>query len=316
MITCAPAQFSWNYTGPEGQLLLDITDDAVLQSSNPPPTTKCPRDNPITFIVTYDADPLAFNFTWPAVKVSQGSYIVEGLIYSNGVPILSAQSAVFEVLNGTDTSCVVSIPSSSSSPSSPTQSPSLASPSSSTMGGPVLSSSSKESNKGTIAGAIVGAIALISILSICLIILRRNRYRHSSATRTWRPRLVRFACLNYRKFTTGSQFKKHSKSKKAPVSTRLEQRISDPFSNKHAAPGGVGVVERTSDDDATAFSYSEEKIVGAENGRAAMVIGAGNDAISPLPYTYPTRRSSLNSASVRRTRGKQRELYRRERRIR
>jgi hypothetical protein len=108
--------------------------------------------------------------------------------------------------------------------------------------------------------------------------------------------------LTYGKYTTGSvasQFKKNSKSKKAPLSTRLEQRMSDPFSNKHAAPGGAGVVERTSDDDATAFSHSEEKIVGAENGSAVMVIGAGNDAISPLPHTYPTRRSSLNSASVR-----------------
>ncbi|KAJ7457326.1 hypothetical protein FB451DRAFT_1509517 [Mycena latifolia] len=170
LTTCAPATITWSYESAT-PLLPDLT--LGLANEN------------ITIVIT---DGLiqrqAQKYTWPSVNLTEGIYNLVALLLL--APTNPSQFAV-QVSNGTDTSCLTSAsnparPSAVSSSS--TDIPASSASRSSTTSNASERGSSRPS-RGVIAGAVVGALALITgVLTAYFCVYRRSpRRKHPSHDR-------------------------------------------------------------------------------------------------------------------------------------
>lgn len=162
MTTCQSGNISWNYSSlASAELTLKLTDVNVNQSgaTTPPPN--------ITQTLESNIDVASGSWTWQQVNVSSGYYVVEGSVNDD-----STQSEAFFVANGSDTSCILS----QSSPSTTT--PSIASP-----------STAKRINIGAIVGGIIGGVVIIAAILALLLFCKSKRPSRSSR----RPNNVRWA---------------------------------------------------------------------------------------------------------------------------
>jgi len=184
-ITCQTASLLWFYTGPDGLINIFATNAGVSQSdpapsltsSRPPNTfTNARRAVPggaasatplITVPIGGNINPASLSFTWQSVNVPQGWYILNASMPTRSY---SAISTPFFVHNGTNTSCLTSIVTSSSpAGSTPTGNPpaSTSSP---------AAPSGSSTNLGAIVGVSIAAVAIVAaILLVWLCLHRRGK---------------------------------------------------------------------------------------------------------------------------------------------
>ncbi|KAG6872586.1 hypothetical protein C0995_008653 [Termitomyces sp. Mi166 len=179
LISCAPASFNWVYTGPNGLFSFFLTEgvgqdtatsEPFADSSNPNARSLYRRDNvKIASSISVSSGIGQLNVT--SLSVPQGRYRLLAIATSIS-PSYSAQSSVFIVNEGTNTSCLSSLSTSSSTSTlSSSATSDLASITSSDVSSastsatvvPVGEISSTPVNKGAIAGGVVaGAVVLIA----------------------------------------------------------------------------------------------------------------------------------------------------------
>ncbi|KAF8970434.1 hypothetical protein BDZ97DRAFT_1791367 [Flammula alnicola] len=128
----------------------------------------------VTALVATNVEPYNMEYTWPAVDIAQGWYILNASMSSMSY---STTSSPFFVHNGTDTSCFTSNSGTSSTSATPTGSQ----PSSSSPSTPLpsislpQSASSSSTNLGVIIGVSIGAVALVAaVFSLWLCFYRKR----------------------------------------------------------------------------------------------------------------------------------------------
>lgn len=175
--TCQDTLIQWEYAGSSGELLtLGISNVNVTQTGiDPaPPLTIQP--------LAYDLAPGADNWTWSPVNLTMGYYFVIG-----GAGKIAAQSDIFLITNGSDTSCLVAptptpAPSSTMVTSTSSSSTRSHSVTSSPTGAPT--STAKKSNAGAIAGGVVGGILVLLLIGGIIMMLMRRKNRSARARRS------------------------------------------------------------------------------------------------------------------------------------
>ncbi|OCH91258.1 hypothetical protein OBBRIDRAFT_531341 [Obba rivulosa] len=186
--TCSEVSIPWAYSGPPQQFSLGV----IPNRAPSPDSSASSPGGLIAMNLETDNSP----FTWTQVNVPAGTYSLTAV----GLAVGSDMPFVFQVLNGSDTSCVASFsssipPSSSTMASSPSSSPSSTSAfsgtSSQTSGAGQSSSStvsstssvsssvtplpvsdvSTKSHAGAIAGGVIGGVAIIAAAAAAIFFL-------------------------------------------------------------------------------------------------------------------------------------------------
>jgi hypothetical protein len=198
--TCEATVFSWSYNGPNNPMLIQVSNVDVSQNSPPPSTTTSPTSTPrdlattidprsapsipitpenVTITLTSNYSPQALSYIWNSVNVSQGWYILLGVIPTQ--QFVQASSPFF-VRTGSNTSCLVGITSTTGTTLTHTPSPHPSSSSSHTSGTPIPASDlspASPSKVPTIIGVSVGmavlALFIGSIMVWCVFRRRRSR---------------------------------------------------------------------------------------------------------------------------------------------
>ncbi|TRM60354.1 hypothetical protein BD626DRAFT_505070 [Schizophyllum amplum] len=221
MNSCEPATIDWIYAGPDADVRLEISSIDVTQSSAPASTTMRqttsrslhltitdgtvtqPQRRQATGIITSQAASATGaggltslistsipssdrTYRWSSVSVPQGWYRLNASIPSRNY--VARTSANFFVRNGTDTSCLVGSGASNSATSP--QSNSATSPTSSSSSTAVAIgaiSSNNSVDAGTIAGAVIGAVAGLALLAGVLVWFLRRRKRPRNAPKQPKP---------------------------------------------------------------------------------------------------------------------------------
>lgn len=176
--TCQDTLIQWVYAGSGGELLtLGISNANVTQTGIDPAP-------PLTFLpLADDLDPGTYNWTWSPVNLTMGYYFLLG-----GAGTIDAQSDIFLITNGSDTSCLVApTPTSVSSSASVTgtSSSSTSSQSVTSWPTPAPMSTAKKSNAGAIAGGVVGGILVLLIIGAIIMMLMRRKNRSARARRSF-----------------------------------------------------------------------------------------------------------------------------------
>ncbi|KAJ6496309.1 hypothetical protein C8R45DRAFT_157009 [Mycena sanguinolenta] len=194
MTTCAPAAISWVYSpnaNPDPlQLALYITNAQVPQPPPPTsPTVSATFSNPsaswplnnTTRMIVSSTDPLLYALTWSAVSVVAGWYRLTGIIHLPNYDFIQ-QSNDFYVQNGTDFSCTILVPASSSgdltASSIPTSTGNPTSPETISAVHPA------RHNDGAIAGGVVGGV-VVAVAIIAAYLYCRRKSPRIRATREW-----------------------------------------------------------------------------------------------------------------------------------
>ncbi|KAJ6469392.1 hypothetical protein C8R45DRAFT_937802 [Mycena sanguinolenta] len=194
MTSCDLGVISWMYTP---ATVPDPVEMALfIQDVSPPlasPSTILSgrramkrRDGTLTQQIAASIAPESLLYTWNTVNVTSGWYQLIATL-----PLLDQESGSFFVAAGSDTSCLASTaPSSSSSSSTTSKLTSSGSPTST--GGvsttsettAVLATSSK-ANRGAIAGAVIGGLAVFAAFIAAYIYFRYASRRASRVSRKW-----------------------------------------------------------------------------------------------------------------------------------
>ncbi|KAJ7484314.1 hypothetical protein FB451DRAFT_1363861 [Mycena latifolia] len=332
MITCTPATITWTYVAPASDIILDlelnITNNGVPQPSAPASTTTgtfatnaarivsssspSRRDLVTQDITDGTLNPAERSYTWPSVNVASGWYILTAT--------LSFQSALdsepFYVEDGTNTSCLgtvsTSTSASSSVPSTTFDSTSSASPTSSGGVFPVDAVSSKV-NRGAIAGGVIGGLAVLAAAIAAYFYLR---YASASGASPARRGTRKWGGLG----STDSKAKPYPSASRAlgGASDRHHSQsdsVGPMLDNDVYVIGNVGIDSRGSrmnegleeeDEVNSYFSPSQEKFSSPTNGSPlrSPFSDPGHDAdavpmdlITPLPGSPVTRNSSTSTSS-------------------
>ncbi|KAI5832268.1 hypothetical protein K523DRAFT_370760 [Schizophyllum commune Tattone D] len=208
MSTCEGADIKWVYAGPDAQVRLEISSIDVIQSAAPSSTTSqtvsrslhltmsdgtltparreatgiitseaaSPSSGGITSLISTDIRASARTFTWSSVEVPQGWYHLNASIPSRNY--VANLSPSFYVRNGADTSCLLGASTTTTSGSQGAETSSSATGSSATAVA-VGASSSNPVDAGTIAGAVIGSIAGVTLLAGAFLwFLCRRRRQH------------------------------------------------------------------------------------------------------------------------------------------
>ncbi|KAL1664996.1 hypothetical protein GGF50DRAFT_101145 [Schizophyllum commune] len=208
MSTCEGADIKWVYAGPDAQVRLEISSIDVIQSAAPSSTTSqtvsrslhltmsdgtltparreatgiitseaaSPSSGGITSLISTDIRASARTFTWSSVEVPQGWYNLNASIPSRNY--VANLSPSFYVRNGADTSCLLGASTTTTSGSQGAETSSSATGSSATAVA-VGASSSNPVDAGTIAGAVIGSIAGVTLLAGAFLwFLCRRRRQH------------------------------------------------------------------------------------------------------------------------------------------
>jgi hypothetical protein len=252
MTTCQSATITWLYSGPSpAQLTLQLTDIDLNLNQSTTPTLMTLSDN---------IDATALNWTWEQVDVPSGRYILEGAVLD-----ANTTSNSFFVANGSDTSCLQSIPTTS------TPTPSQMPP-----------PTSKNTHAAAIAGGIVGGAVLLSVLLGALFLWRKNRQlrsRRGAAVGRW-------GGLGSNASSGGDPFTR-DKALHGP-SESMGGMLHD---ISPAAAGGGNTVTASSRDDFDSVLDSEEKF--------SSPISPRPDSMVILPYSPTHRRGSSSTAFER-----------------
>ncbi|KAF7338761.1 hypothetical protein MSAN_02198600 [Mycena sanguinolenta] len=203
MTSCDPAVISWMYTPPTLSDSVEMT--LFIQDASPPAESPSPipngrrvtirGDGSITQQIAANIDPKLLGFTWTSANVTSGWYQLIATL-----PLLDQESSSFFVAAGRNTSCLASTTLSSSlssssslfsSSSSTTSNPTSSGSPTSTGGAStasettaVLATSSK-TNRGAIAGAVIGGFAVFAAAIAAYIYLRYASRRASRVSRKW-----------------------------------------------------------------------------------------------------------------------------------
>ncbi|KAK7042974.1 hypothetical protein VNI00_008711 [Paramarasmius palmivorus] len=214
LTTCQPAQIRWTFAGPVAPIDFTITNIGVTQ--DPPPSSSATGASPSNTFTNDDppipgggvggartraaraepsdagftvstiassVNPKSSAFSWPKVNVPQGWYrCIATFTDPNRSPSFSTGSSPFFVQNGTDVSCIISSPGSSST-SAPTGSPTTSGDGSENTSAPVGAAQSHV-NTGAIAGGVVGGVALLAVVAAVFLCMRcrRNKAGVSAST--------------------------------------------------------------------------------------------------------------------------------------
>ncbi|KAF9483873.1 hypothetical protein BDN70DRAFT_873267 [Pholiota conissans] len=183
---CNSFGLSWTYTGQNPVAITLTVQRNIIQSGSTTSTFSISSSgSPATMrILTTRVLSNADSFIWPSVDVLEGWYIAKASDTSNMLGI-SAGSAPFYVKQGSDTSCLLKVPTSTISTLPPNQST------------PFSPSSSKPSiGTGDIVGITLGVIAGAICLLLAVFTLPRLRrgsptiITHSSTAKPQRPYLL------------------------------------------------------------------------------------------------------------------------------
>ncbi|KAJ7222065.1 hypothetical protein B0H12DRAFT_300290 [Mycena haematopus] len=340
MTTCGVQVISWTYTPvtlPDAfELTLAITNENVAQPPAPSSTstgvfnppgggrrTTNRRDGSITQQIVAGIAPELLLYTWNPVNVTAGWYRLFATL-----PLLvdySQDSNAFFV-SGNNDSCITSLSSSSSSTATnPTSSgsPTSTGGASTTSGTiPVLAASSSKVNRGAIAGAVIGGLAVVAAAIAAYFYLRYASASTASGGSSPGNRAPRkWAGLG----STDSKAKGYPSASRSPGATSgrhhsqsdsIGPMLSSHDSNVYAI-GAVGISSRPSrindtleeeDEVDSYYSPSQEKVSSPANGSPLRSpfseSGHGHDDTMPLDYIAPlpgnvavTRNSSTSTSS-------------------
>lgn len=159
MDTCGSTTVGWDYIGADCNITL-------LVSSTVLPNPGGVSSSIVGLVIGQDVDAASDSFSWSPVNLTAGRYVLR----ATG-PNIAAESTIFTIVNGTDTSCLSGSPSPSSTASA-TSTPSGTSviltssssgvlPTSSSVSLPVTNAVSSRARAGAIAGGIVGGVAIV-----------------------------------------------------------------------------------------------------------------------------------------------------------
>lgn len=174
MDTCGSTTVGWDYIGADCNVTL-------LVSSTVLPNPGDVSSSIVGLVIGQDVDAASNSFSWSPVNLTAGRYVLR----ATG-PNIAAESTIFTIVNGTDTSCLSGVPAhspaSTAKPvadgtgtnSTTTQTsfiPSNTAPS------PPSLSFTRHSHPGTIAGGILGGIGVLIVAFVAVAYLRRRRAR-------------------------------------------------------------------------------------------------------------------------------------------
>ncbi|KAJ6469388.1 hypothetical protein C8R45DRAFT_430200 [Mycena sanguinolenta] len=340
MVSCGPAVISWMYTAailPDPlEMTLSITNQDVPQPPapsttstglfNPPGTRRAMnrRDVTITQPIAANISPELRLYNWDPVNVTSGWYQLIAALPL--LPGFNQQSTAFFVAAGSDTSCLASTSSSSPLSSSTTSNPtSTGSPTSSggpstTSGPPVVLASTSKVNRGAIAGAVIGGLAVVAAAIAAYFYLRYASASTASVGSARNRGTRRWAGLG----STDSKARAYPSAPRSPgaASGRHHSQsdsigpILSSHDNNVYVIGAVGIDSRPSrindvleeDEVNSYFSPSQEKFSSPSNGSPIRSpfseSGHGHDDAVPLDFITPlpgnaivTRNSSTSTSS-------------------
>ncbi|KAI8971263.1 hypothetical protein BD414DRAFT_386100, partial [Trametes punicea] len=163
MTTCTAATVTWNYAGPDEYIsLFASTSIAPHPDGDTVNSTALVMNAPVALDIFAGLQ----SYTWSPVNLTSGWYTLQA-----AGPDFQVQSQQFWINNGTDTSCLSAVSSSSISSTAsttPTTAPSViatsdaTSPTSSALPIPVSDAVSTHARTGAIAGGVIGGIAIIA----------------------------------------------------------------------------------------------------------------------------------------------------------
>ncbi|KAF7323606.1 hypothetical protein MKEN_00581100 [Mycena kentingensis (nom. inval.)] len=195
LTTCQPANLTWAYRAGTGtsddEIGIAISNYGVVQQPAPSSTrTGVIQTQPAARRAGEVTEQLTVlpigasgqSFGWESVNVPSGWYELIATFTQSGETKASSQ---FFVANGADTSCLP-VSSSSSQPQSTSTSATPASSSNSTATGPVvpISGTSKGGvSRGAIAGAVIGALAVVASMAAFVFYRRFSGNRRNSSGR-------------------------------------------------------------------------------------------------------------------------------------
>lgn len=172
---CGENAISWEYAGDQDfTLALAVTNKGVDGVD--------PSAQPITMILEVDTDGLntSNTYQWSPVKLPMGAYVAA---ISIPEPDMLYISPTFYVFNSSDHSCLSSSPSTTTSLTGSSTTATM-SPSQTNTGTalPVEGAVSKGLSGGSIAGIVIGILALVGLVGALLVLLRRCRSRTAASS--------------------------------------------------------------------------------------------------------------------------------------
>ncbi|OJT08290.1 hypothetical protein TRAPUB_829 [Trametes pubescens] len=175
MDTCGSATVGWDYIGADYNITLLVSSTVMPDPGDVGSTI-------LSLVIAQDVDAASDSFSWSPVKLPAGRYILR----ATG-PNIAAESKIFTIVNGTDTSCLSGVP--AHSPASPSKQMShvigtsgTTTQTSSFMPSDTATSSpspspTRRSHSGAIAGGILGGIGILAVVIVAAAYLRRRHAR-------------------------------------------------------------------------------------------------------------------------------------------
>ncbi|KAF8588208.1 hypothetical protein K439DRAFT_690510 [Ramaria rubella] len=162
--TCLPLQLNWFILSPASHQLSMTRINLLVNSASV-------ASDAINLTLATDQSLLSETYTWPAVTIPPGSYVIQSSESDRSGPII--QSSIFSVQAGTNTTCL------SSSESGDQDGTSTSS----------ASATSKRPKTAAIAGASAGGVVLLACVGVLLFYqwtVRKRSGKRYSVRRSWR----------------------------------------------------------------------------------------------------------------------------------